>query len=78
MIMLLIKVVLADYVYHISGAAIFADPGGFAENERWYRTNWMSVEFALLYRWLDLIPSSVTFDGKTKDSVTLKNNNNGC
>jgi prostaglandin-endoperoxide synthase 2 len=75
MIVILIKIVLADYIYHISGAAVFADPGGFAEDEKWYRTNWMSVEFALLYRWHDLIPSSVTFDGETKDGSALRQNN---
>lgn len=75
MIVLLIKIVLADYIYHISGAAVFADPGGFAEDELWYRENWMSVEFSLLYRWHDLIPSSVTFDGETRDAVDLQNNN---
>lgn len=75
MIVILIKIVLADYIYHISGAAVFADPGGFAEDETWYRTNWMSVEFALLYRWHDLIPSTVTFDGETKDGSALRQNN---
>src|SRR3546814_7368848 len=48
---------------------------GMAEEESWYRTNWIAVEFALLYRWHDLIPASVTFAGETRDSSALRHGN---
>jgi prostaglandin-endoperoxide synthase 2 len=35
---------------------LLADPTGL-HNPRWYRTNWMAIEFNLLYRWHSLVPS---------------------
>lgn len=49
-IVLLLKLVIEDYVSHISGFPLSFDPGAF-ESERWYRDGWMTVEFSLLYRW---------------------------
>jgi prostaglandin-endoperoxide synthase 2 len=37
--------------------ALLADPTAF-RNPRWYRQNWMAIEFNLLYRWHSLVPSS--------------------
>lgn len=72
----LLKIVIGDYIVHISPQPfpLFADPGA-AEKEAWYRTNWIAVEFALLYRWHDLIPSTVAFGGETFDAGFLKRNN---
>ena len=72
----LLKIVIGDYIVHIAPLAfpLRAFPG-MAEGEGWYRTNWISVEFALLYRWHDLIPATVTFDGETRDSEALKRDN---
>jgi prostaglandin-endoperoxide synthase 2 len=75
-IVLLLKIVIEDYIVHISPAAfkLVVVPGA-AEDERWYRTNWIAVEFALLYRWHDLIPKTVRFAGEERDSVKLRRNN---
>jgi len=75
-IVLLLKIVIGDYIVHIAPAdfPLMVVPG-MAEKERWYRTNWIAVEFALLYRWHDLIPSTVTFDGETRDSSALRHGN---
>ena len=56
---ILIKIVVEDYINHISPfhLKLLADPTGFG-NPRWYRQNWMSIEFNLLYRWHSLVPSS--------------------
>ena len=56
---LLMKIVLEDYINHITPTIfqISLDPGRFP-NERWYRQNWMAIEFNLLYRWHPLVPSS--------------------
>ena len=56
---ILIKIVVEDYINHISPfhLKLLADPTGF-RNPRWYRQNWMSIEFNLLYRWHSLVPSS--------------------
>jgi prostaglandin-endoperoxide synthase 2 len=56
---ILIRIVVEEYINHISPyyLKLLADPTGF-RNPRWYRENWMAIEFNLLYRWHSLIPSS--------------------
>ena len=56
---ILIKIVVEEYINHISPyrVKLLADPTRF-HNPRWYRTNWMAIEFNLLYRWHSLVPSS--------------------
>jgi prostaglandin-endoperoxide synthase 2 len=62
---LLMKIVLEDYINHITPTIfqISLDPGRFP-NERWYRQNWMAIEFNLLYRWHPLVPSSYIIGGQ--------------
>ena len=52
-IVLVLKIVIEDYINHISPvkAPIFVVDTSFPEEQEWYRTNWMSLEFDLLYRW---------------------------
>jgi prostaglandin-endoperoxide synthase 2 len=56
---ILIKIVVEEYINHISPyhLKLLADPTGF-RNPRWYRQNWMAIEFNLLYRWHSLVPPS--------------------
>jgi prostaglandin-endoperoxide synthase 2 len=64
-IVLLIKIVIEEYINHITPYyfKFTADPRAFT-NERWYRQNWMTIEFNLLYRWHSLIPNTVRLDGQ--------------
>lgn len=64
LIVVLIKVVIEDYINHITPIhfPLFVEPG-IGASERWYRQNWMSTEFNLLYRWHSLIPTEVTVGG---------------
>jgi prostaglandin-endoperoxide synthase 2 len=67
LIVLLIKIVIEEYINHIA-PYIFefgADPWSF-KGEAWYRTNWMAIEFNLLYRWHSLIPSQLHVAGSEK------------
>ena len=66
-IVLLLKIVVEDYINHISPikSSIFKLDNSYAEEEEWYRTNWMAVEFDLLYRWHGLVPNTMTFGGTT-------------
>ncbi len=75
-IVLLLNIVISDYIVHIAPVdfPLRAVPGK-AEAEHWYRTNWIAVEFALLYRWHSFIPMTVTFDGETRQSSALRRNN---
>jgi prostaglandin-endoperoxide synthase 2 len=75
-IVLLIKVVIDEYINHISPYHFkfsFADAS--FSNERWYRQNWMSVEFSLVYRWHSLVPDQIVLGGTSiPTEVTLFNN----
>jgi prostaglandin-endoperoxide synthase 2 len=60
MIVLLIKIVIEEYINHITPYyfRLEADPTPFV-SERWIRPNWMAIEFNLLYRWHGLIPPTL-------------------
>lgn len=60
-----LKIVLEDYINHITPYhfQFFTDPLAFT-NEKWYRTNWMAVEFTLVYRWHSMLPDKLIHDGK--------------
>jgi prostaglandin-endoperoxide synthase 2 len=75
MIVLLLKIVIEEYINHITPYhfKFRLDSLPFMV-ERWYRENWMSVEFSLVYRWHSLIPDHVEIDGATLPmSATLVN-----
>lgn len=62
MIVLLLKIVICDYIRHISPMDFpFEVMPGFAEQFDWYRTNRISIEFNLLYRWHGLVPDQYAF-----------------
>jgi prostaglandin-endoperoxide synthase 2 len=62
----LLKIIIEDYINHLSSAPLrfFVDVGK-AERRRWYRTNRISAEFDLLYRWHSLTPDQVTVQGQS-------------
>ena len=66
LIVLLIKIVVEEYINHIAPYhfKFLADPTAF-KNEKWYRQNWMTLEFNLLYRWHSLVPDLITFKDQT-------------
>ena len=58
--MVLLKLVIEEYIRHIAPTEFRIEAVPFiAEGERWNRTNWMSIEFDLLYRWHSLVPDRV-------------------
>jgi len=62
---ILLRLVVEEYINHIGGTNFkFKLDNSFAEKQDWYRTNWISTEFDLLYRWHPLIPDVVTIDKK--------------
>jgi prostaglandin-endoperoxide synthase 2 len=63
-IVMLLKIVVEEYINHISGQQVFRVDTSFPEQERWYRTNWMALEFDMLYRWHGLVPDTITLAGK--------------
>ncbi|MFV0473406.1 MAG: peroxidase family protein [Pikeienuella sp.] len=63
-IVLFIKIVIEDYINHISPLPfrLRADPR-VAWKASWNRTNWITTEFSLLYRWHALIPDEIIWNG---------------
>ena len=65
LIVLLIKIVIEEYINHITPYhfKFRLQPAAF-EGQRWYRQNWMAIEFNLLYRWHGLVPDTYTIGGR--------------
>ena len=61
----LIKIVIDEYINHISPYhfKFLTDPLLFTD-EKWYRLNWMTVEFSLVYRWHSMLPATVLHRGE--------------
>jgi len=72
LIVIYIKLVVEEYINHISSIPfrLRANPK-VAWKADWNRPNWMTIEFALLYRWHPLVPSAVSWNGRQIDSKTL-------
>lgn len=64
MTVLLLKVVIEDYIKHIAPFDVPLETVPFiADGERWNRSNWIAIEFNLLYRWHMLTPDVIRRDG---------------
>lgn len=72
MIVLLLKIVVEDYINHITPFhfKLFVEPG-IGEREKWYRQNWMSIEFDMLYRWHPLVPTRVKVGGQQREMAEV-------
>ncbi len=76
MIAMVLKLVIEEYINHIAPYhfKFRAQPRSFYQSS-WYRTNWMTVEFNLLYRWHGLVTDTVLVGDADIDVVdTLFNN----
>ena len=75
LIALFIKVVVEEYINHISPSVQFQADASVAWNAPWNKPNWMTTEFSLLYRWHSLIPAAITWNGMPRPlRETLMNN----
>ena len=74
---LLLRIIVEEYINHMAATPQFRFllQRGFAEKQNWYRTNRISLEFNLLYRWHSLVPGALKFDGKTLDASEFRFNN---
>ncbi len=75
-IVLLIKLVVEEYINHISPywMRLLADPT-VCYTAGWNRENWIPVEFNLLYRWHSLIPANAIWGGASVDLAGLRFDN---
>lgn len=76
LIVLYIKLVVEEYINHISSACfnLGADPR-VAWRANWNRPNWMTIEFALLYRWHSLIPDDISWENQRVPSSRMVRDN---
>jgi prostaglandin-endoperoxide synthase 2 len=62
---LLLRLIVEEYINHLAGTEFrFQLQRNFAEKQKWYRTNRISLEFDLLYRWHSLVPDELVLDGQ--------------
>ena len=76
MIVMFIKIVVEEYINHISPSPIrlIADPS-VAWDAPWNKPNWITTEFSLLYRWHSLIPDTLQWNGTVYPAgATMLNN----
>jgi prostaglandin-endoperoxide synthase 2 len=75
-IVIYIKLVVEDYINHIASACppLLASPK-LAWSAKWNKPIWMTVEFALLYRWHSLVPDQVSVADEEIDAAGLILNN---
>lgn len=75
LIVLLIRVIIGDYIGQFTQLEFILDPTpGMAEKQRWYRTNWITIEFNLLYRWHSMVPEKFIIDDKQYSLDEFRNN----
>jgi Animal haem peroxidase len=61
----LIKIVIEDYINHISGYLFkFTAEPSVAWKARWNRPNWITGEFNLIYRWHSMVPNEFVIEGQ--------------
>ena len=70
-----LQIVVEDYINHLAGDYNFHLDTSFAEHETWYRSNRISIEFNLLYRWHSLVPDTFVLGGETLTDLDYRFNN---
>ncbi len=75
-IVMILNIVVEEYINHITPYHfnVIVDPASFTK-ESWYRTNWMTVEFSLVYRWHSALPEKLIYDGQEIPMETTLWNN---
>lgn len=74
-IVLEMKLIVEEYINHILGHKLFILDHAFAEEQHWYRANWIAIEFDMLYRWHGLAPDSIQVGDRKVPARDFRNNN---
>jgi len=72
----ILKIVVEEYINHLTPYyfKFFVDPAA-STREKWYRLNWMTVEFSLVYRWHSALPDTLIYRGQPTPMVNSLWNN---
>ena len=74
-IAIFIKVMIEEYINHISPSVKFIADPSVAWDAPWNKPNWITTEFSLLYRWHSLLPNYATWGSKRLSiAETIANN----
>lgn len=74
-IVLFLKIVVEEYINHISPSVRFRVDPAVAWDAPWNKPNWVTTEFSLLYRWHSLVPDQIRWGTQTWPvHQTLMNN----
>lgn len=76
LIAVIMKIIVEEYINHITPYHfnLFVDPAKFTR-ESWFRTNWATVEFSLVYRWHSALPEWFLYNRKPEPMVKSLWNN---
>ena len=75
MIVIFLKIMLKDYVRHAGNVDVpYALDPKIGTGKAWKNTNWVSIEFNLLYRWHSLIPDNLKVDARSYTVNEFRNN----
>lgn len=71
-----LKIIMEEYINHITPYNFhFVLDSLSLTNEKWYRLNWMTIEFTLVYRWHSALPDTLLYNGQQIPMLsTLWNN----
>ena len=71
MIVIVLKIVIGEYINHITPYhfKLFVDPAKLFRPQKWKWTNWMTIEFNLLYRWHSMIPDTLKLGDRVVPSL---------
>ncbi len=76
MIVILLNLVVQEYIMHIAPFDFPLKNVPFiADGARWNRSNWIAIEFNLLYRWHSLVPDVIGEGDSRIEPQDFRNNN---
>ena len=75
LIVVFLKIVVEEYINHISPSIRFRVDPALAWNAPWNKAPWVTTEFSLLYRWHSLVPERIRWGAQTYPvEATVMNN----
>lgn len=75
LIVILLKLIVEEYIVQIGPDFPLETVPFIADGKRWNKSNWIAIEFNLLYRWHQLVPNKVSGGERSLSLAEMRNNN---